>query len=268
MIVTSPSDTWLKEAVADCKKSFSVSSPYIGSYLATLAKRLERSVELAVLTRTVLAEFAGRSSDLNAVIELAERAGGVLSLSSLHAKTYVVDDRRALITSANATHSGMHRNWECGYEFTKKSSVTTLRRMLLHGFGSTPPPQLWTAGDLYELREPVEKLRAALPRPAVRLSADSETPSRVRLRRKEYSRLIDSFSGWLQLTLEGISRIRNKTFSMDEVFTACLPLARERYPDNRHVREKLRQQMQRLRDLGLILFVGRGRYERLASPSL
>jgi hypothetical protein len=267
MIVISPSDTWLKEAVVDCTKSFSVSSPYIGFYLATLAKRLERGVELTVLTRTVLAEFAGRSSDLNAVIELAERAGGVLSLSSLHAKTYLIDNRRALITSANATHSGMHRNWECGYELTGKSNVTTLRRLLLRGFGITPPPQLWTASDLYELREPVEKLRAALPRPVVRLSADIETPRRVQLRRREYSWLIDSFSGWVQLALEGVSRIREKTFSMDDVFAACLPLARQRYPDNRHVREKLRQQMQRLRDLGLILFVGRGRYELLASPS-
>ncbi len=267
MIVVSPSDTWLKEAVADCTKSFSVASPYIGSYLATLAKRLEHGVQLTVLTRTVLSEFATRSSDLDAVIKLARRAGGVLSLSSLHAKTYIVDDRRALITSANATHSGMHRNWECGYQLTDKSNVRTLRRMLLHGFGSTPPPQLWTVHDLYELQEPVEKLRSALPRPVVRLSADIETPRRVQLHRKEYSRLVHSFSGWLQLTLEGISRIRTETFSMDEVFAVCAGLARERYPDNRHVREKLRHQMQRLRDLGLVLFVGRGRYERLTSPS-
>jgi len=54
---------------------------------------------------------------------------------------------------------------------------------------------------------------------------------------------------------------------MDDVLVACAPLAVERYPDNRHVREKLRQQMQRLRDLGLVLFLGRGRYERLASAS-
>ena len=267
MIVISPSDTWLKEAVADCTKSFSASSPYIGSYLATLGKRLDQDVQLTVLTRTVLAEFASRSSDLDAVIKLAERAGGVLSLSSLHAKTYIVDDSRALITSANATHSGMHRNWECGYQLNDRSNVRTLRRMLLRGFGSAPPPQLWTVRDLYELREPVEKLRAALPRPAVHLSADIETPRRVQLHRKEYSRLVQSFSGWLQLTLEGISRIRAKTFSMDEVSAVCAALSRERYPDNRHVREKLRQQMQRLRDLGLVSFLGRGRYELLAAPS-
>ncbi len=67
-----------------------------------------------------------------------------------------------------------------------------------------------------------------------------------------------------QLTMEGISQIRSDTFTMSEVFAACAPLAAPRFPENRHVREKLRQQMQRLRDLGLVLFLGGGRYERLA----
>jgi type II restriction enzyme len=35
------------------------------------------------------------------------------------------------------------------------------------------------------------------------------------------------------------------------------------HPENRHVRDKLRQQLQVLRDLGLIEFLGRGRYRRL-----
>ena len=52
---------------------------------------------------------------------------------------------------------------------------------------------------------------------------------------------------------------------MDDVFAACAPLAAERFPENRHVREKLRQQLQRLRDLGLVLFLGAGRYRRLAT---
>lgn len=51
---------------------------------------------------------------------------------------------------------------------------------------------------------------------------------------------------------------------MEQVWIACSPLVQRRFPHNRHSREKLRQQMQRLRDLGLVLFLGKGRYERLA----
>jgi type II restriction enzyme len=32
------------------------------------------------------------------------------------------------------------------------------------------------------------------------------------------------------------------------------------HPDNRHVRDKIRQQLQVLRNLGLVEFLGRGRY--------
>jgi len=266
VIVTSPTDTWVKRDVADCRKSFAVSSPYIGDYFSRLCSCLERGVRLTVLTRTTLPEFAARSSDIDAVIKLAKLAGGVLSLNSLHAKAYIVDDRRALITSANATHSGMHRNWECGYQIRDNKKVRALRQLLLRGFGSKPRPQLWTVDDLTEIREPIERLRAALPRLTLLSSADLGTPLRLELSRKEYLRFIQGFSGWLQLTLDGISRIRSETFSMSDVFANCSPLARERFPNNYHVREKLRQQMQRLRDLGIVLFVGRGLYKLITEP--
>lgn len=34
------------------------------------------------------------------------------------------------------------------------------------------------------------------------------------------------------------------------------------YPENHHIREKIRQQLQLLRDKGIIEFVGRGRYKK------
>ena len=131
------------------------------------------------------------------------------------------------------------------------------------GFGSSLRPQHWTVEDLEALREPVERLRSALPK-TTRLQPQAiEAPPRVQLGRRDYSRLVESFSGWLQLTMEGVSRIKRAVFTMDDVFAVCAPLAAAQFPENRHVREKLRQQMQRLRDLGFVLFLGDGRYELL-----
>jgi len=199
---------------------------------------------------------------------LARRGRGVFSLSSLHAKAYVIDYRRALVTSANATFSGMQRNRECGVEVRRRSEVVLLHAHVRAGFGSRPEPQSWSAADLSELHEPVERLRSALPKITRSQRAAIEAPLRVQLRNRQYARLVESFSGWLGLTMEGISRIPTDMFSMNEVFQACAPLAAERFPENHHVREKLRQQMQRLRDLGLILFLGNGRYERTTPGSL
>jgi hypothetical protein len=264
MIVVSPTDRWLKSSLENCSSSLAVSSPYVGKYLQDAVSQLGPNVAVTLLTRTLLGDFASNASDLDALHALAERVGGILSLSSLHAKVYVVDKKCALITSANATFSGMYRNRECGVEIKNRRAINTLRDFIESGFGSSPRPQLWTADDLNELRKPVETLRAALSRVTTLREAAIEAPPRVRLQRRQLGRLIESFSGWLQLTMEGISQIPSDNFTMNEVFRACAPLAASRFPENRHVREKLRQQMQRLRDLGLVLFLGGGRYERLA----
>lgn len=121
MIITTPTDQWMREALASCKTSLSISSPYIGHYLRTRLNDLNPNISVTILTRTVIADFASNASDFDAVCGLAERFDGVRSLSSLHAKVYVVDRTIGLITSANATHSGMLRNHECGFQVIKKT---------------------------------------------------------------------------------------------------------------------------------------------------
>lgn len=268
MIVVSPTHDWIKAALHDCSSSFVVSSPYVGNYLQAAVLRLPERISVSLLTRTVLADFASYASDLDAVQQIAQRSGGVLSLSSLHAKVYIIDCKKALVTSANATYSGMHRNRECGFEVMAAQEVCQLTELVYTGFGATPKPQRWTATDLEALREPVKTLRAALPRVHKQRKVAIEEPPRVNLPRRQFYRLLDTLPGWTRLTLEGISRIKPDVFTMDQVWSVCVPLAATRFPNNQHVREKLRQQMQRLRDLGLVLFLGKGRYERLASTGI
>lgn len=264
MIVTTPTDLWIREALQSCKGSLAVSSPYVGGYFSTLTSRLAPSVSFTLLTRTLLTDFASGASDLEAVWKIAKRSGGILSLSSLHAKVYVIDGIRALVTSANATFSGMSRNRECGMEIRQSADVQQLSDLIQSGFGASPQPQRWTADELDKLREPVSTLRASLPN-KVSLSHEAvEAPPKVELPRRQFDQLLKGLSGWLQLTLEGVSKIKEAVFSMQDVVDACAPLITARFPNNMHSREKLRQQMQRLRDLGLVLFLGNGRYERLA----
>lgn len=265
MIITSPTDRWFRDAVADDPRSLSVASPYVGKYLSRALSKLAPHVEVKLLTRTLLSDFASNASDLEAVAEIAKRAGRIWSLSSLHAKVYVVG-RRALITSANATASGMFRNRECGFEVHGAHIAAELTEAIANGFGSTPRPESWSADEIEALREPVDRLRASLPK-SIRLQLHAiEAPPHVQIAKRDHARLGQSFQGWLRLTFEGVARIQSETFSMADVMGVCAPLAAEQFPDNQHVRAKLRQQMQRLRDLGLVGFLGNGRYELLARP--
>jgi type II restriction enzyme len=66
--------------------------------------------------------------------------------------------------------------------------------------------------------------------------------------------------GWTTLTLSVVRSLATQSFSLSELY------AKERtfethYPNNRNVRPKVRQQLQVLRDLGLIEFKGRGIYK-------
>jgi len=73
-----------------------------------------------------------------------------------------------------------------------------------------------------------------------------------------------SDSNWKQAVAERILQIVNDqhraTFSIDEV-NRFLPTFSALFPNNRHVREKVRQILQRLRDDGFLIFHGEGYYE-------
>ena len=65
---------------------------------------------------------------------------------------------------------------------------------------------------------------------------------------------------WLVDTLRCVDRL-GREFDLQEVYAFETEL-RRRYPGNHNIRPKLRQQLQRLRDAGLVVFLGKGRYRR------
>lgn len=68
--------------------------------------------------------------------------------------------------------------------------------------------------------------------------------------------------GWAAITLACIDRIGRPVFTIADVYgQECF--AERAYPGNRHVRAKLRQQLQVLRDLGALAFEERGHYRLL-----
>jgi type II restriction enzyme len=68
--------------------------------------------------------------------------------------------------------------------------------------------------------------------------------------------------GWTALALDAVRKIGKVEFSLQEIY-AFENEMHAAYPQNSHVRDKIRQQMQVLRDLGYVEFVGRGEYRVL-----
>jgi type II restriction enzyme len=66
--------------------------------------------------------------------------------------------------------------------------------------------------------------------------------------------------GWTLDVLKVVRSLGKAEFSLADVYR-CSDELRRLHPQNLHVREKVRQQLQRLRDIGLVTFLGSGRYQ-------
>jgi type II restriction enzyme len=65
--------------------------------------------------------------------------------------------------------------------------------------------------------------------------------------------------GWLIEVMKCVEALGRPAFSLDDVY-AFEPRLAALYPGNQHIRPKIRQQLQVLRDRGWLEFSGRGRY--------
>lgn len=83
--------------------------------------------------------------------------------------------------------------------------------------------------------------------------------------REQYARLrplqtlTSENRGWTLDVLNAVRGLGMTEFALQDVYALEAKLA-QLYPRNHHVRDKIRQQLQVLRDLGFIAFLGHGRY--------
>ena len=65
--------------------------------------------------------------------------------------------------------------------------------------------------------------------------------------------------GWVLDVLTALRSLNKTEFNLNEVYSLENQLA-DLHPSNRHIRDKIRQQLQVLRDIGHLTFLGEGRY--------
>ena len=88
------------------------------------------------------------------------------------------------------------------------------------------------------------------------ISPPAEVRERYHLARKQVEGLTVKQRGWRLDVLRVIQSLGKTEFSTSDVYAFEGELAKL-HPDNEHVKEKIRQQLQELRDRNLLLHVGR-----------
>lgn len=67
---------------------------------------------------------------------------------------------------------------------------------------------------------------------------------------------------WILDVMNCVDSIQKESFTLDEVYRFEEKL-RQRHPDNNFIRDKIRQQLQMLRDKNIIEFLGHGKYKKI-----
>jgi len=68
--------------------------------------------------------------------------------------------------------------------------------------------------------------------------------------------------GWILDIMSCIDRLDKRNFTLSEMYSFEKDL-KYKYPANKHIKDKIRQQLQFLRDKGYLEFLGRGKYRKL-----
>lgn len=66
--------------------------------------------------------------------------------------------------------------------------------------------------------------------------------------------------GWILDVINCIDKLNKKDFTLDEIY-GFENILGEKHPENKHIKDKIRQQLQFLRDKGYLEFLDRGKYK-------
>ncbi len=130
--IKSPWAGTFDEFVGSIRESAIIAAPYITrSPVERLVRQLRlrhNSVRLDVLTNLHPDNSDASSLDIGALAWLCQQIPGatVRHLRYLHAKAYVADAHRAIVTSANLTDGGLWRNKELGVIITDPQAVNEI----------------------------------------------------------------------------------------------------------------------------------------------
>lgn len=265
-IITNPATGIFLDLVRNSKEQL-LASPFVKYNVAKMILDNKRSdARLSLLTSYRLTNFHRKSSDLTALRSFVESGAEVRNYPVLHAKTYIFDSQQAIITSGNLTLGGLQNNYECGVLIDDSDIVSKLKSDFTELFSDKEKVSVVSE----EILSTTEEILAKVPREkGVRfgksekdLFAETAYEAEDDLYDGGVRSIVETLTGWRLDVFNEVSKIEVSVFNLERIYAQKEYLQRL-HPENRNVEAKIRQQLQELRDLGLIEFHGGGVYRKL-----
>lgn len=260
-IIKNPWENLLCTLVDDCSHTIKITSPYIkAEAVDKLLSKRKSHVTLAFVTSFMLSNFHRGSSDLEAIKKIIDSNGIVKNFQALHSKIYIFDDKKVVITSANLTHGGLVGNFEYGIVTDDKQIV----KQVAEDFDELCCNPLTGQISREEIAT-AKKIIESIPK-----QKQIKFPKFLTVKPLEdvdvYTGGVESIAknleGWKLDVFNCLLKIKSSNFRLKDIYDFEDRL-KVLHPENRNVRPKVRQQLQLLRDIGLIEFVSPGNYRKL-----
>lgn len=229
------------------------SSPYIKNSVANniidkIDKKLNRGLDCKILHSFKLMNYFTRSSDLEAIKTFNSKGIFSKNVSNLHAKMYIFDNR-AIITSGNLTHGGMTFNIEYGV-MLEGSIVKKVKQDFLDIYNNIDY-KIISDKDIDLAERIINEI------PAEKTNTDNNSD----ILHNSEKIILKNLSGWKKDVFEFLTKIPEETFTIDKIYS-YKDIFEKKHPANKNIEAKIRQQLQFLRDLGLIDFTKKGIYTK------
>ncbi len=260
-ILTTPWKDDFLELVQQSKKSIKITSPFVKQDICEeLINVKNKSTKVELITSFKLMSIYSGSIDISAIENIIRNNGTVKSFPRLHSKIYLFDDCKAIISSANLTYGGLIKNYEYGI-YLEDENILQKISSDFNDLSNNEITGIVRKTDLEIVKEIISKIpRVISPKFP---SFEIETPEEILdVIETSIEPIESSLKGWKLEVFKCINSIPKQIFTLDEINKFENRL-RKIYPKNKHVKDKIRQQLQYIRDLGLIEFLGNGKYKKL-----
>ena len=265
-IIKSPWENLFLELIRQSKRKIYLSSPFIKRQTAeTIIKNINGNPVVKYIHSFKLANFHRGVSDLEALNIFNENNIKQKNIHNIHAKIFIFDNK-AVITSANLTFGGLRNNIEYGI-LVQGEIVKQVENDYLLFFNSNEYPFIDA-----EIIKKAEDILQSVPKEKIKKEPKlSDKKLFVEILNDEIiderfdggtDAILSNLSSWKKDVFEQLLNIDKDVFNLNDVykFKSILHVL---HPENKNIEPKIRQQLQYLRDLGLLEFVKSGIYKKL-----
>lgn len=264
-IVKSPWENTFIELLGKARTNVYLASPFIKEQTAQLIVENSGSkMDFRYINSFKLSSFHRGASDLEALRILSVHKFKQKSVHNLHAKFFIFDDS-AIITSGNLTPGGLRNNLEYGL-LVEGDTVEEIKSDYLRIFDNPEYPEI----TLDVIRKAENILRSIPEEKQKKIKVDEKALFEEILNDENVEEKFDggiesiiaNLAPWKKDVFECLLELDKDVFSLEEVYSFERKLKRL-HPNNQNIKPKIRQQLQFLRDIGLVEFVKPGLYKKL-----